>query len=523
MKKIFVLDTNVLINKPDCIFDFEENDIVIPDDVLEELDKFKSEYESERGFKAREFLRVLWGQVELTGEKLTKGISLGDGKGTIRMVHTPKKQNAFPNGFSVTHSVDNRIIYLCKQLSRRVVKTPIVLLSTDTNICIKANSEGVTSKKFIFDAQVSKTKSNYSKDKIIDLKSETTYSGRSKIVVSIDVYLRFKAGGKIVFEEIEEYKRTLSSNLSGFKTKDFFPNEFIEVYDITDLNELREFQNPVLGRYDVMKNEIQQLKYFNQFKMSQKKSSDINIKTKNIGQKFVLEAMFAPSNIAPLVIIKGAAGTAKTFLSAAAGVDGVLKNRYDRIIVTRPNVEMDKDIGFIPGKEDEKMEPYMRSLKDNLELLLPFPQYPEATIMEQIGGKRGRYEPKKISYVEKLFYDEKIKPEALSFLRGRSLTKTLLIVDEAQNCTPLQAKTIATRGGEGTKIVLLGDPNQIDREGYTAETNGLTYLFELMKDSELCWQVTLNDNEGTRSALAIEVERLAKEKEHAETSVPTKK
>ena len=184
---------------------------------------------------------------------------------------------------------------------------------------------------------------------------------------------------------------------------------------------------------------------------------------------------------------------------------------------------MDKDIGFIPGKEDEKMEPYMRSLKDNLELLLPFPQYPEATIMEQIGGKRGRYEPKKISYVEKLFYDEKIKPEALSFLRGRSLTTTLLIVDEAQNCTPLQAKTIATRGGEGTKIVLLGDPNQIDREGYTAETNGLTYLFELMKDSELCWQVTLNDNEGTRSALAIEVERLAKEKEHAETSVPTKK
>mgnify|MGYP000869707448 FL=1 len=311
--------------------------------------------------------------------------------------------------------------------------------------------------------------------------------------------------------------------MSGFKTKDFFPNEFIEIYDITDLNELREFQNPLPSRYDVRKNEIQPLKYFNQFNINSKKSSDISISPKTIGQKFVLDAMFAPPDIAPLIIIKGAAGTAKTFLSAAAGVDGVLKNRYDRIIVTRPNVEMDKDIGFIPGKEDEKMESYMRSLKDNLELLLPFPQYPKATIMEQIGGKRGRYEPKKISYVEKLFYDEKIKPEALSFLRGRSLTKTLLIVDEAQNCTPLQAKTIATRGGEGTKIVLLGDPNQIDREGYTAETNGLTYLFELMKGSELCWQVTLNDNEGTRSALAIEVERLAKEKEHAETSVPTKK
>lgn len=116
------------------------------------------------------------------------------------------------------------------------------------------------------------------------------------------------------------------------------------------------------------------------------------------------------------------------------------------------------------------------------------------------------------SYGETFFRDGIIKLEALSFLRGRSLTKTLLIVDEAQNCTPLQAKTIATRGGEGTKIVLLGDPNQIDREGYTVEINGLTYLFNLMKDSALCWQVTLNNNEGTRSPLAIEVERLEKRK-----------
>ena len=513
MKKIFVLDTNVLINKPSCIFDFEENDIVIPDDVVEELDKFKSEEESNRGFQAREAIRLLDTLIDTHDKNLYKGISLGEGKGTIRVEHTPKRNSGVVNGFSIERSVDNRIIYLCRELSRKVVKTPVVLLSTDTNIRVKANVEGVVAKKYCVDF----TSSNAPNKENLQVENKV-YSGRSKTFVLLTVFNNFIRCKPISLDDLIGIDRNEPPyNDETFKTKNFRPNEFVEVFDVTHINKDFSLPRPIGGRFDSKSNMIESLLYLKRFLSNLKMKNDVEIVPKNVGQEFALEALLAPPEKAPLVIIKGAAGTAKTFLTIAAGIDRFKKGLYKQIIITRPNVGMDKDIGFLPGKEQDKVEPLIRPFKDNLNVIFPFPKYQKVTVHEY-GKKKRPISSQEIPYGESFFYDGTIKVESLAFLRGRSLIDTFLVVDEVQNCTISQAKDIATRAGVGTKIVLLGDPRQIDREDLNSQNNGLNYIFDLAKKSSLCWQVTLNDNEGTRSPLATEIEQLVKEKELLEKS-----
>ena len=383
----------------------------------------------------------------------------------------------------------------------------------DANIRVKANVEGVTAKNYCGGSVSSLV------EKRVDNEIENEYLGRSKTFVINSVYNNFQTGKEIPLENLFEihkdyppYKDTL------FKSSNFRPNEFIEVYDSTKIEVGRKLSKPIGGRFDSSIKRIVPLVYVKKFLKTKKKLKDVSLIPKNIGQEFALDALLAPPDIAPLVIIKGAAGTAKTFLTIAVAIDGIQRGNYKKIIITRPNVEMDKDIGFIPGKEEEKMEPYIRSFKDNLEVLFPASEYPDRVIQEYLSGKRGPITLKKISYGEAFFYDDFIKLEALSFLRGRSLANTFLIVDEAQNCTPSQALAITTRAANGTKIVLLGDPAQVDREGFDAKNNGLGYIFDLVKDSALCWQITLTSDEGTRSPLVTEIEQLAKEKELLEKS-----
>lgn len=199
---------------------------------------------------------------------------------------------------------------------------------------------------------------------------------------------------------------------------------------------------------------------------------------------------------APLVIIKGMAGTAKTFYSLAVGMEKVFNNptnEYRRIIVCRPNAQFDDDIGFLPGSEQDKIAPLMRPVIDNLEQILD-------------SDTENRYEDEQelADKISEIFERGIIQTEALNFIRGRSIAKTYLIIDEAQNMTPNQVKGIITRAGEDTKIILLGDPNQIDKPFLDEKNNGLSYAAKYMKGSPLCWQITLSANECERSALALD-------------------
>ena len=199
---------------------------------------------------------------------------------------------------------------------------------------------------------------------------------------------------------------------------------------------------------------------------------------------------------APLVIIKGVAGTAKTFYSLAVGLEKVYNTpngEYRRIMVSRPNAQFDEDIGFLPGDEQEKIAPLMRPIVDNLEQLLD-------------SNDHHRYDDEVLlrDRVNEVFERGVIQAEALNFIRGRSIARTYLIIDEAQNMTPNQVKGIITRAGKDTKIILLGDPQQIDRPFLDERTNGLSYAAKAMKGSPLCWQITLSAEECERSALAMD-------------------
>ena len=203
-----------------------------------------------------------------------------------------------------------------------------------------------------------------------------------------------------------------------------------------------------------------------------------------------------PAEQAPLVIVKGMAGTAKTFYTLAVGLEKLLNNptgEYRRIIISRPNAQFDTDIGFLPGDEQEKISPLMRPVIDNLEQLI---DYCEEKRYEDETALKGK--------VDEVFDRGLIQAEALNFIRGRSIVRTYLIIDEAQNMTPAQVKGIITRAGKGTKIILLGDPNQIDRNFLDERTNGLSYAAEHMKGSTLCWQITLTADECERSLLAMD-------------------
>ena len=199
---------------------------------------------------------------------------------------------------------------------------------------------------------------------------------------------------------------------------------------------------------------------------------------------------------APLVIVKGMAGTAKTFYSLAVGLEKILNQptgEYRRIIISRPNAQFDSDIGFLPGDEQEKISPLMRPVIDNLE-----------QILDSDEKKRYEDEDELCDKITEIFERGIIQTEALNFIRGRSIVKTYLIIDEAQNMTPNQVKGIITRAGQGTKIILLGDPQQIDKPFLDERTNGLSYAAKHMMDSPLCWQITLSAEECERSSLAMD-------------------
>ena len=284
--------------------------------------------------------------------------------------------------------------------------------------------------------------------------------------------------------------------MQGFKKKGLPPEA---VYILRGGE--REPFFPVANQFVIIRSELSEKKTllgrFNGEKivaLDSLKKEPFGVKPKNVGQRFMQEALMQSAAAAPLVIIKGPAGTAKTFYSLAVGLEKIVnaqEREYRRILVTRPNVQFDADIGFLPGSEQEKIAPFLRPVIDNLEALVDRDENERYRDEFELSGK-----------IDELFERGYISTEALNFVRGRTITKTYLIIDEAQNLTPKQAKGVITRAGRGTKLILLGDPEQIDHPFLDERTNGLSYASEKMKGSPLCFQLTMEPGECERSPLA---------------------
>lgn len=458
MSKTYVIDTNVLIQAPYAIECFEDNNLVIPLVVLEELDGLKKS-EGEKGVNARAAVRILEGYRQ-KGD-LLQGVELPGG-GVLR-IEKNFVQTELPSDLP-DDKPDNRILKVCKGLSETVSEIQVILVTKDLVLRLKAQILGIKAEDF-------------EREQISD--DDAQYTGRTEVYFPEDMAKEFKKNGisiTVAYQSDDEGNHIVPK---------FHENEFVI------LKPDQSTKKTLLGR--VSGNKIVPLAY--------KKSKPYGVSPRNVGQYFMQEALMTDTENAPLVIIKGMAGTAKTFYSLAVGMEKVYNNptkEYRRMIVCRPNAQFDDDIGFLPGNEKEKIAPLMRPIIDNLEQILDSDEKKRYDNEEELSDK-----------ISEVFERGIIQTEALNFIRGRSIAQTYLIIDEAQNMTPNQVKGIITRAGQGTKIILLGDPHQIDKPFLDERTNGLSYAAKHMMDSSLCWQITLSAEECERSVLAMDaVKRL---------------
>lgn len=456
MMKSYVIDTNILIQAPYALQCFEENNVILPLVVLEELDGLKKA-EGERGANARRAIRYL--EKLRTKGNLLEGVELENG-GFLR-VEANCVGVALPEHL-IEDKADNRILKVCKGMSEK--ESTVVLVTKDLVLRIKAQMMGIEAQDF-------------STEQVIP--EEQQYSGRIQCYVSEEKFKEFKKKG-ILLKHLY-----LSDEKGNAYEPEFVENEFVIIKADQSLKKTQ------LGRVEGKK--VLPLEF--------KKSLPYGVKPRNAGQYFLQEALMKSAEEAPLVIVKGRAGTAKTFYALAVGLEKILNNptgEYRRILVCRPNAQFDADIGFLPGDEQEKISPLMRPIVDNLEQLIDSDEEARYQDECELQGK-----------IEEIFVRGIIQTEAMNFIRGRSFVNTYLIIDEAQNMTPNQVKGIITRAGKGTKIILLGDPNQIDRPFLDERTNGLSYASEYMKGSPLCYQITMTAEECERSALAMDaIQRL---------------
>ncbi len=450
MKKTYVIDTNVLIQSPYALLSFEDNQVVLPIAVLEELDKLKND-EGERGANARQSIRYLE-QLRQTGS-LFEGVSTY--KNGIIRIEANFVSVTLPHGFH-TESNDNRILKVCKGLMDK--GESVVLVTKDIIVRLKSQMLGIPAEDFTTEQSPH---------------IEEQYTGRMDVYAPDKVMSEFKKKGiplKNIYVMNGTDKAAITPEI----------NQFFIIHSETSE------KKTLLGRYDGK----------NIVPLKSLKAEPFGVQPKNVGQRFLQEALMQDADTAPLVIVKGTAGTAKTFYSLAVGLEQTLEadsRVYRKILITRPNVQFDEEIGFLPGTEQEKIAPYLRPIIDNLEILVDRSEKERYKNEKELRGK-----------IDELFDRGIITAEAMNFIRGRSITHTYLIIDEAQNLTPKQVKGIVTRVGKGTKVILLGDPQQIDHPLLDERTNGLSYVSEKMKGSPLCFQITMQADECERSELAFD-------------------
>lgn len=439
MKKTYVLDTNILVHSPDCLFGFEDNDLVITTMTVSELDKLKS-MPGETGYGAREAIRQLR-ELNDRGELYRNGAELKTG-GRVKIVMDEEK-SCIADIFKLNEP-DNRILNTVK--SMQVRQENVYLVTNDNGMLLKAGACGI---------------------KAQDYHNE-----------SLDQNTKAYTGIKVVDCMLFDIKNVSFGNpLDIWDKTGLYENSFV-ILNALDAN----MKYPA----KIKNGKIHRLEYVKDGK------AVFGAMPRGIKQWFALEALLAPASEIPLVFLTGPAGTSKTFLSLAAGMEGVLKTaRYDYMILTRNNVSFDEDIGFLPGREEEKISPLLRCFTDNLEDLIKLesPKISRADMSERF---------------RTYFETGQICMEAMNFMRGRSLHDVYIIVDEAQNASVRQIKGMVTRPGIRTKTVLCGDPEQIDNAKLSRRSNGLVYAAEKMKDSALSAQVSFSVEDCIRSPLAKE-------------------
>jgi PhoH-like ATPase len=431
-KKLFIIDTNVLLHDYKCIYNFEENDVIIPIVVLEELDKFKKGNDL-INFHAREFTREL---DKLSGDLLlTANIPLGENLGNMH-IETGKDFSEKVNQSFPERTADHRILAIADYVCTANKDKTVVLITKDINLRMKAKSLGIIAQ-------------DYENDKVANID---------------DLY-------------------------KGIRILDGVNQELIsKLYEIPDGVNSNEFSlepNMTGHQFFIMKNNgSSALAHYNPANKTLSrviKQTTYGIEPRNAEQTFALEALINPD--IQLVSLTGKAGTGKTLLALAAALQQ--HKRYKQIFLARPIVPLaNRDLGFLPGDLKEKMDPYMQPLYDNLTV---------------IKHKFSHQSPEFLR-INDMMKEEKLVITPLAYIRGRSLSSIFFIVDEAQNLTPHEIKTIITRAGEGTKMVFTGDIEQIDSPYLDIASNGLSYLSDKMKDQDIFAHVNLV--KGERSFLA---------------------
>ncbi|MFN9870368.1 MAG: PhoH family protein [Cyanobacteriota bacterium] len=453
MRKTFVLDTNVLLHDPQAITRFEDNHVVVPIEVVEEIDRFKRD-PSEKGRNARQVSRLL-DELRERGN-LSEGVPIDESSGgTLQVVFCRSETLAqLPPELKAGNGDNNILAVALEQRMHEVMgsQPPVVLVTKDTNLRIKADAVGLTAQ-------------DYTTDKV-DLAD--LYPGFCELWVSAEQIDRVKADGGLPLLELPEG----SGGAAGLQA-----NEGVTLVDQVQPN------HTLLARFDARSGALLPLQRVPKVRLGR-------IQPRNREQTFALDLLLDPA--VQLVTLVGKAGTGKTLLALAAGLHQVADERlYDRLLVTRPVIPLGKDIGFLPGDLEEKMGPWMQPIIDNLDYLLGGEDAPHPARSSNRAPRSSWADLKGMGLLE---------VEAISYIRGRSIPRQFMVVDEAQNLTPHEVKTIVTRVGEGTKIVFTGDPYQIDNPYVDAESNGLTWLVERFKGQGLAGHVTLM--RGERSELA---------------------
>ena len=451
LTKLFVLDTNVLLHDPSCLFRFEEHDIYLPMVTIEELDNNKKGG-SEVARNARQTHRYLEEIIGPYAGKLASGCPL-------KSIINPHVSGSL---FLQTHPVDfdlpmlagskadNQILSIVSHLKKKQKNRQVILVSKDFNIRIKSRALGIHTE-------------DYFNDKVMD-DSEILYKG------SVELPKNF---WEIHSKGMESWQKNgkMFYRLTGPLCSNFLVNQFIHF----------DFEKPFHATVKSIEGKTATLEVIHDFIHS--KFNIWGINARNREQNFALNLLMDPD--IDFVSLVGQAGTGKTLLALAAGLDQTLdKKIYDEIIVTRVTVSVGEDIGFLPGTEEEKMTPWMGALEDNLDVL---------NKSDDNVGDWGRAATQDL-------IRSRIKVKSLNFMRGRTFLKKYLIIDEAQNLTPKQMKTLITRAGPGTKVVCLGNISQIDTPYLTEGSSGLTYAVDRFKGWKHNGHITLLRGERSRLA-----------------------
>jgi PhoH-like ATPase len=432
MKKLFVIDTNVVLFDHTCIYTFHEHDVALSVVVLEELDRFK------RGndlinLEARQFIREL--DTLADSRSLSEGLPLGDGRGRLFLEVGEPASSKVSRAFALSKP-DHRILALAEELRERRKDRDVILVSKDVNLRIKAKSLGLVAE-------------DYTTGKVRNV--ERLYPGTACWEgLSGEVITRF-------------HNEPHAVPLAEFKGREpLLPNQYLV---------MRNGSLSALAHHNRAAGTLERVT----------KRTAYGVEPRNAEQIFALDALMRPD--VQLLTMTGRAGTGKTLLALAAALEQ--RRLYHQIYLARPMVPLgNRDIGFLPGDVKSKLDPYMQPLWDNISVI------------------RHRLSPESREHkaLAEMIEHEKIMVAPLAYIRGRSLDHVFFIVDEAQNLTPHEVKTIITRAGEGSKVVFTGDIHQIDTPYLDSQSNGLTFLVDRMKDQELFAHVNLV--KGERSPLA---------------------